>query len=122
MSTEQTNETVASLAVSLDGYIAEADGGVAFLEKSGPTGAAIRGFAERTPTRLWVFGGGRVITDALVAGAVDTLDMTVMPEALGAGIPLFASVVAPGLEVVDITPYANGAVRTVYDVTSARGA
>jgi len=57
-----------------------------------------------------------VITDALLGGAVDTLDLTVMPEALGSGIPLFAAPFAGRLELVETTPYAGGAVRLIYRV------
>ena len=142
-------DVVASLAVTLDNYIARADGSVDILEKhpledfdfdswverigalvmgsatyeqslkwgwmwgdrptlvlttrtdldvpdgakvrfaATPTAEAIRSFSAETPKRLWVFGGGRFVTDGLLGGAIDTLDITVMPEALGTGIALF---------------------------------
>ena len=140
------SDVVASLAVSLDGYVAEADGSVGFLEKypiedfdafvdgigalimgstsyiqavewgwmwgdrptmvlttrtdlpvpddanirfgATPTAAAIRSFSAETPKRLWVFGGGKVVTEGLVGGAIDTLDITLMPEALGGAFRL----------------------------------
>jgi len=168
-------DVVASLAVSLDGYIAEADGSVGFLEKypikefdfeafvdgigalimgsvtyeqtvdwgwlwgdrptvvlttrtglEVPAGAnvtfsaestvdAIRSFSTATPKRLWVFGGGRVVTDGLRGGVIDTLDITVMPEALGSGIPLFTDGYAGPMRLVQSVGYANGAIRLVYD-------
>ena len=55
---------------------------------SAPTAEAIRSFSDETPGRLWVFGGGRVITAGLRDGAIDVLDIVVMPEALGSGLPL----------------------------------
>jgi len=79
-----------------------------------PTAEAIRSFSAATPKRLWVFGGGRVITDGLVGGAIDTLDITVMPEAIGTGIPLFAQPYDGPLKLESSTGYANGAVRLIY--------
>ena len=170
------SDVVASLAVSLDGYIAEADGSVGFLEKypiedydfdsfvdsvgalimgstsyvqavewgwtwgdrptmvlttrtdlpvpdganirfaAMPTPAAIRSFSAETPKRLWVFGGGKVVTDGLIGGAINTLDITLMPEALGGGIPLFANAYDGPMRLVESVPYPNGAFRLVYDM------
>ena len=62
------------------------------------------------------FGGGKVITDGLVGGAIDTLDLTVMPEAIGTGIPLFANGFAAPMKVHETTAYGNGALRIVYDL------
>ena len=168
-------DVVASLAVSLDGYIAEADGSVGFLEKypiedydfdsfvdsvgalimgstsyvqavewgwmwgdrptmvlttrtdlpvpdgadirfaAIPTEVAIRAFSAETPTRLGVFGGGKVVTDGLFGRAINTLDITLMPEALGGGIPLFADAYDGPMRLVESVPYPNGAFRLVYD-------
>jgi len=79
-----------------------------------PTAEAIRSFSAATPKRLWVHGGGKVITDGLAGGAIDTLDITVMPEAIGSGIPLFAEPYGGPLSVEASTGYANGAVRLIY--------
>jgi len=173
------SDVVASLAITLDGYVCREDGSVDYLEKypieefdfadfvdgigalimgstsyvqavewgwmwgdrptmvlttrrdlpipdgadirfsSMPTPQAIRTFSAKTPMRLWVFGGGRVITDGLRGGAIDTLDVTVMPEAIGSGIPLFAEAYDGPLKLVETTAYANGAVRLVYDTRNA---
>ena len=80
-----------------------------------PTAEAIRSFSAETPKRLWVFGGGTVITDGLRGGAVDTLDITVMPLALGEGIPLFTDPYEGPMRLIESVPYANGAIRLVYD-------
>lgn len=80
-----------------------------------PTAEAVRSFAAETPKRLWVFGGGRVVTDGLRGGAVDTLDITVIPVALGGGIPLFTDAYDGPMRLIECVPYANGAVRLVYD-------
>ena len=169
------HETVAQLALSLDGYVCELDGNVDFLSEYSmddfdfegfvdtfgglimgsttylqavefgwiwhklptmvltsqsdlpvpenadirfaamPTAEAIRSFSAETPKRLWVFGGGKVITEGLLGGAVDTLDMVVMPIALGSGLPLFTERYDGPMRLVEATPYSGGPVRLVYD-------
>ena len=171
------NEVVAQVAVSLDLYIAEDDGGVDFLEKHSvadydfdafsetigglvigsttyvqavgfgwvwddlptlvltsrddlptpdgadvrfaamPTPEAIRSFSAETPKRLWVMGGGRVISEGLAGGAIDTLDLMVMPEVLGSGIPLFAEPYDGPMRLVTTEHYEGDAVRVVYETS-----
>jgi dihydrofolate reductase len=173
------NDVVASLAVTLDGFIARPDGSVDYLDKypmaefdfdawvgrvgavvmgrssyevsvgfgwglgdrptlvltgatdltvpeganvrflSGPTAEAIRAFSSETAGRLWVFGGAAVVTAALLGGAVDVLDITVVPEAIGESIPLFAEAFPGPMRVQQVVPYANGAVRLVYELGTA---
>jgi dihydrofolate reductase len=175
----EARDTVASLAVSLDGYIAQTDGSVDFLGNYAmddynfdefvdtigalimgrstyevslgfgwhwgamptmvlttqtdpvvpeganvvfsdtPTAEAIRAFSAETPKRLWVHGGGRVVTDGLNGGAIDTLDLMVMPEALGSGIPLFTKPYSGPMRPTQHTSYASGAIRLVYDTTAS---
>jgi dihydrofolate reductase len=79
-----------------------------------PTPEAIRSFSAATPKRLWVFGGGKVITDGLIGGAVDTLDITVIPEAIGSGIPLFSDSYDGPMRLEESIGYSNGAVRLIY--------
>lgn len=174
---EDDDDVVASLGVTLDGFVARPDGAVDYLDKypmtdfdfdawvakvgslvmgstsyqesldkwgwgwgdkptlvlthrtdlpvpdgadirfvAAPTAEAIREFAADAPKRLWVFGGGNVVTAALVGGVVDVLDITVVPEAIGEGIPLFTAPYAGPMNLVQATPYANGAVRLVYEM------
>ena len=61
-----------------------------------------------------MFGGGRVITDGPVAGVIDTLDVTVMPEAIGVGIPLFEGPHAGQVHLIESTVFSNGAVRLIH--------
>ena len=174
---DRSEDVVASVAVTIDGYIARVDGAVDYLDKyplegfdfpdwvdrvgafvmgrttyepmsqgdwmwgdgptlvltsrddllvpaganvsfsSAPTPEAITEFRQRPDVqgRIWVFGGGRVITDALNGGAVETLDLTVMPEALGAGVPLFTEAFQGPLRPLGASTYDNGAVRLVFD-------
>ena len=165
--------TIAYVAASLDGYIADADGGVHFLEQFGsdeydfhgfldsigslvmgaatyeqilgwgwpygevpalvlttrdlavaegatvtfssaPTGEAIREYATHTDKRVWIVGGGDVITAGLEAGAIDVLEMYVMPVALGSGVPLFTRALGVPLDLVEATSFSNGVVKVVY--------
>ena len=168
------SDAVAYLAVSLDGYVAETDGSVDFLQKypmedfnfdafiegvgalivgsttyeqslqwgwpwgdrptmvlttrtgldvpdgaditfsSMPTAEAIRSFSASTPKQLWVLGGGTVVTDGLRGSAIDTLDITVLPEALGSGIPQFTDGYEGPMTLVDSQTYPNGAIRLIY--------
>ncbi|MGI9665767.1 MAG: dihydrofolate reductase family protein, partial [Acidimicrobiia bacterium] len=86
---------------------------------SEPTGDAIRAYADSTDKRLWVVGGGRVICDAMNAGAVDLLELYVMPEVLGAGIPLFPEPFTGRLSLVESAPFENGVVKLLYSVEPA---
>ncbi len=171
------SDVVALLAITLDGYIARADGSVDFLDahpveefdfdefadtvgglvmgrhtyeqtvgfgwtwgarpttvlttrqnlevpagadiwfSSEPTADAIRALAAECDQRVWVFGGGRVVTDGILGGAVDTLDLTIVPEVLGAGLPLFTAPVPGPFRLVESIRYSGGANRLVYDLT-----
>lgn len=92
-----------------------ADGDIRFSTE--PTADAIRSLAKECEKRLWVFGGGRVVTDGILGGAIDTLDLMVIPEAIGSGIPLFTAPVPGPLRLVESTTYSGGAIRAVYDLT-----
>jgi dihydrofolate reductase len=63
-----------------------------------------------------VFGGGRVVSDGILGGAIDTLDLTVVPEVLGSGIPPFTAPVPGPFALVESTRYAGGAIRLIYDL------
>jgi dihydrofolate reductase len=88
--------------------------------RSAPTAKAIAGRSAQTPKRLWVFGGGNVVTVALLGGVVNTLGFTIMPEALGEKIPLFSEPYPSPMRIIHSVPYDNGAVRLVHDTTTAR--
>ena len=79
------------------------------------TGDAIRAFAATTAKRLWIVGGGRVIIDGMNSGAIDSLELYVMPDILGAGVPLFPEAFHGTLTLTDSHAFANGVVRLRYD-------
>lgn len=167
------SDVVAYLAVSLDGFIAESDGAVTFLDDFGSeefkfhdfidgvgalvmgsttyeqvvgfgwpygeipslvltsrdlpiaeganvefsserTGDAIRSYSRVTDKRVWVVGGGKVVTAALQSGVVDSLELYLMPVALGRGVPLFTEPCEGPLTLVESQVYSNGVVKLVY--------
>ena len=64
---------------------------------------------------LWVVGGGNVASQYLEAGLLDVVRVTIVPVALGDGLPLFADPVAP-MRLLAVTPYGNGMVELTYEV------
>lgn len=79
-----------------------------------PTGRALRSYSETVEGRLWVVGGGEVILEGLKDGAIDVLELYVMPIALGSGVALFPGPYDGPLELVDNATFSNGAVKLVY--------
>jgi dihydrofolate reductase len=79
-----------------------------------PTGIAIRRYAGLHDGRVWVVGGGKVITEGLLQGAIDVLEMYVMPIVLGSGVPLFSSPYTSRLDLTDTAAFSNGVVKLVY--------
>lgn len=68
--------------------------------------------------RVWVMGGGKLIAGLLAEGAITELDLFVMPELLGRGIPLFAGGHPPAMSVrlMETQNWPNGAVRLRYAI------
>lgn len=87
---------------------------VTFTSES--TGTAIATFAEDMDKRVWIIGGGKVVTAALRAGIVDTLELYTMPVALGSGVPLFDGPYEGSLRLIESHAYSNGVVRLEYEV------
>jgi len=94
----------------------EGAGGLRFA--SGPV-AAIHEEAEAAAggKDVWLVGGGGVATQYLDAGLLDVVQVTIVPVALGDGLPLFAGPVPP-LKLLDLTPYGNGMVELTYEVVA----
>lgn len=81
---------------------------------SEPTGDAIRSFAETTDGRLWIVGGGKVVADGLNAGAIDTIELYVMPLLLGGGTPIAAEAFDGLLTLRESNAFSNGVVKLTY--------
>jgi len=68
---------------------------------------------------VWLLGGGPVAQDVLDAGLLHTVEVTVVPVVLGAGVPLFGGRVEEPLVLTGVTPFANGMVHLQYRVVGA---
>lgn len=84
---------------------------------SAETGSAIRDYAAITTKRLWIIGGGEVITNGIKQRAIDTLELYVMPIALGSGVSLFTESYDGPLNLIDSEAFSNGVVKLLYATT-----
>lgn len=67
--------------------------------------------------QVWIVGGPAAVEGCRAMGALDTVELFVMPVLLGAGIPLFAEEAdALGLHLVSVDAYETGAVALKYEV------
>ncbi len=82
------------------------------------TADAIRTQADRTTRRLWVVGGGKLVTTGLRQGAIDTLEIYVTPVVLGSGVPLFNGPYDGPLTLIGSKEFTNGVVKLVYAATT----
>ena len=72
---------------------------------------------------IWLMGGGALFRSLLEAGLVDTVEVSVVPVLLGAGIPLLPSPSGEAkLELIRHTAYGTGIVTLQYAVKSGSGA
>ena len=55
--------------------------------------------------------------DDVVASLAVTLDLTIMPEAIGDGMPLFTAPDAGPVKVIESVPCSDGALRVFCDTT-----
>src|SRR3954447_9197379 len=68
---------------------------------------------------LWIVGGGNVASQFADEGLLDELRLTLVPVVLGTGKRLFESrLVAPPLQLLGTTTYANGMVELRYAINS----
>ena len=76
-----------------------------------------RKLADGAAGDVWVMGGGRTMRAFLDLGAVDRIDLFVMPAILGGGIPLFgASSRHHRLPAPEVEAYPDGIVRLSYAI------
>ncbi len=65
----------------------------------------------------WIVGGAKTMAAFLQLGAVDRIELFIMPVVLGAGIAMFAGVDAPiALKLEEESAYPSGAVHLTYSV------
>lgn len=71
---------------------------------------------------IWVAGGGQVAGECLQRGLADEVSCSVLPVALGEGIPFFAGLdAARPLHLVEVKPYKSGTVLLRYEVKREPG-
>jgi dihydrofolate reductase len=66
---------------------------------------------------IWLFGGGQLFHDLLHLGEVDTVEVSIIPVMLGAGIPLLRPpALQTKLKLTSHKVYRSGIVSLAYDV------
>ncbi len=80
--------------------------------------AVVEGLRREPGDReIWLFGGGLLFAHLLAEGQVDTVEITVVPVLLGAGIPLVApGIIRTPLRLLDTHRYPSGMVTLRYAV------
>jgi dihydrofolate reductase len=78
---------------------------------------SLQSLCAQSEKDIWLFGGGDLFAQLLAMGEVDTVEVTIIPVLLGAGIPLL-----PGpaqrtrLHLSEHRIYGSGTVHLVYEV------
>ena len=68
---------------------------------------------------IWLFGGGKLFAQLLAMAEVDTVEVTIVPVLLGAGVPLLPSAAQrKQLHLQEHKIYNSGTVHLVYEVAS----
>ncbi|MBN8942661.1 MAG: dihydrofolate reductase [Rhizobiales bacterium] len=82
--------------------------------------ALIRHLRERDDGDVWMVGGGQLQQAFIARGALDQLELYVVPEIVGAGIPLFpANGFARTVRLVSADVLPAGCMRLFYDFGAA---
>ena len=69
---------------------------------------------EQGCRRIWLAGGGGLAGSCLAAGLLDEVIVSVIPQLLGAGIPLFAGGRERRLQLLEQHGYSSGIVQMRY--------
>jgi dihydrofolate reductase len=82
---------------------------------SGDVVAVLARLRAETPGDIWLLGGAALAQDCLARGAVDSLELFIIPLLLGGGLRLFAPDGAPrALVLHEARPFPNGVVALTY--------
>ena len=74
--------------------------------------------AEPGDGEIWLYGGGELFATLLAAGQVDTVEVTIIPVLLGAGVPLLPRSEGPAvLRLVESRVWPSGQVSLHYATT-----
>ena len=65
----------------------------------------------------WILGGGNVMGEFLSVGEVDTINMSIVPVAIGRGIPMYSGsqTIAQAFSLTNLARSASGVVRLTYE-------
>ena len=75
---------------------------------------------ERGLKRVWLMGGGQLVSSFRTAGLITHYMISIVPVVLGSGIPLFADAEGPEvLRLVEAKSYASGIVQLNYEPEQA---
>lgn len=92
----------------------EAHDHVEFIDS--PVAAFVKDLKKTEEQDIWLIGGGQVISELLEHKLVDSIILTIVPEFLGDGIPLWsANRSAQQFQLRDCDHYSNGFVQLHYD-------
>lgn len=84
---------------------------------SEPTLDAIASLRTRAKKDIWLFGGGELFRSLVSIGAVDSVEVAVVPVLLGSGLPLLPSYAQrDGLKLVEHKRFRSGRMLLKYDV------
>ena len=78
---------ILNLAVSLDGYICDPEGGFAWI--SGDLVASVLALKKQPGKDIWLFGGAGIVDPFIRADAIDEYIVGIIPILLGQGRRLF---------------------------------
>ncbi|MBC5816666.1 MAG: dihydrofolate reductase [Candidatus Eremiobacteraeota bacterium] len=82
----------------------------------GPVETLAADLREHAAGDVWIMGGGAAMGAFLDAGAVDTMELYVVPVLLGRGVRLFTRSGPPvSMKLLETKKFANGVVRTLYE-------
>jgi dihydrofolate reductase len=77
---------------------------------------AIRDMKQPDGKDIWLFGGGELARTLFDAGLVDTIEVSIMPVVLGAGIPMVQTGSDLLLELTHYQALPSGIVQLIYTV------
>jgi len=84
---------------------------------SGDPAAFVFGLIHAPGEDVWLVGGADIVSVLMSAGLVDEIILTLVPEVLGGGIPLFLPGVQARLELLSHRTWHGGVVQLRYSVT-----
>ncbi len=88
--------------------------GVTLIQREAPR-AVQELRAERGEGEIWLFGGGQLFASLVAAGQVDTIEVTIVPVLLGAGVSLSGDGLSrTALTLQDVRRYPSGMVTLTY--------